>query len=118
MDPRHWLALAVIAAAGWTAAGLLALILVAHVGWAGIALIGLAVLLVASRQEMTEDSPAPLPTAHMLARQYEEMLECVPEARLARLALRAERHRLLYIARTFGGALVLLGGGMFLLHQI
>src|SRR3546814_5405707 len=60
MDLRPWLALAVTAAAGWTAAGLLALMLVAHVGWAGIALIGLAVLLVASRQEMTEDSPAPL----------------------------------------------------------
>src|SRR3546814_15486173 len=75
MDMLPWLALAVTAAAGWTAAGLLALMLVAHVGWAGIALIGLAVLLVASRQEMTEDSPAPLPTTHMLARQYEDMQE-------------------------------------------
>src|SRR3546814_10754401 len=81
MDLRPWLALAVTAAAGWTAAGLLALMLVAHVGWAGIALIGLAVLLVASRQEMTEDRPAPLPTTHMLARQYEDMQERVPEAR-------------------------------------
>src|SRR3546814_14776464 len=89
MDLRPWLALAVIAAAGWTAAGLLALMLVAHVGWAGIALIGLAVLLVASRQEMTEDSPAPLPTTHMLARQYEDIPERAPEARLARLAMRA-----------------------------
>lgn len=118
MHWRPWIALAVIAVLGWTAAGLLALTLLAHVGWAGLALIGLGVLLVTSRLEMTEDSPAPLPTTHMLSRQYDEMMPHQPELRLARMADRLQRQRMLYIARTFGIALLLLGGGMFLLHQV
>ena len=118
MQWRPWIALAMIAVLGWTAAGLLALTLINHVGWAGLALIGLGVLLVASRQEMTEDSPAPLPTTHMLSRQYEEMMQPPPETRFARLADRLQRQRQLYVIRTFGIALVLLGGGMFLLHQV
>ena len=110
--------LAAIAVMGWTAAGLLALMLVAHVGWVGLALIGLGIWLVTSRLAMTEDSPAPLPTAHMLSRQYEEMRPREPEARLARLAEQVQRRRLLAVVQTFGIALVLLGGGMFLLHQV
>jgi hypothetical protein len=118
MHWRPWIVLAAIAAVGWTAAGLLALTLVAHVGWAGLVLIGLGVLLVTSRLAMTEDSPAPLPTVHMLSRQYEDMQPRTPEGRLARLAEQARRRRLLSVVQTFGIALLVLGGGMFLLHQV
>ncbi|WP_341705370.1 hypothetical protein [Ferrovibrio sp.] len=112
---RDWIVLAVIAAAGWSIAGLVALTLLSRVDWPGLALIGLLVLLVASRMEMTEDAPSHLPAPHLLARQTETPRD--PEARLARLAERMARHRALYVARTFGLALVMLGGGMTLLHM-
>lgn len=116
MTLRAWIILAVIAAAGWTAAGLVALVFVAHVGWVGLLVIGLIVLLASIAVDLNADHPAHLPSAHLMARQYEKMLEGRPEERAARFAERLERRRLLYLVRTFAIALVLLGGGMTLLH--
>jgi len=53
-----------------------------------------------------------------MRRQYEAAFEGRPEDRLARWAERVERHRLLYIARTVGIALLVVGLNMFVRHQL
>jgi hypothetical protein len=109
-------ALLLVAGAGWAIAGLLAWALVARVGGLGVFILGVATLLVAVRAELNADAPAW--SAHLMRRQYEEAFEAKGEARLARWAERVERHRLLYIARTVGIALALLGLNIFIRHQL
>jgi hypothetical protein len=109
-------ALLLVAGAGWAIAGALAWTLVGRVGWLGILILGVATLLVALRVELDADYPAW--SRYLMRRQYEQAFEGTPEARLARWAERVERHRALYIARTIGIALALIGLNMFVRHQL
>lgn len=118
MSLRVWITLAFIAILGWSAAGMIALLLVAQVGWIGLGLIGLVICLIAARVELDADYPAHAPHPHLLAHHYKRLQEGNAEERLARWAERLERRRLLYIVRTMGIALILLGAVMFLRHQI
>lgn len=118
MTLRSWLILAAIAVIGWVAAGLIALTFVAHVGWIGIFIIGLIVLLAGVSVDLNADHPAHLPSAHLMARQYERLTGGSHDERLTRFAERLERNRLLYLLRTFGIAMVMLGLGMLLLRQL
>lgn len=118
MPNRTWTTLACIAIIGWVAAGVVALAFVAYVGWIGILILGLFVLLTSVSYDLNKDHPGHLPSAHLMAQQYENLLERSPVAKQQRFARRLARNRLLYLIHTVGIALVLLGLGMTLLHQI
>lgn len=118
MSRKTWLSLAVIAAIGWTGAGLLALTFASYVGWIGIFILGLIVLLITVSADLNADHPAHLPSAHLTAELHRRTTEGTREERLSRFADRIERNRGLYVARTFGIALALLGLGMFMRHQV
>ena len=96
--------------------GLIAFPLVSMVGWLGILIVGLFICLVATRAELFADSPAV--SVALLRRQYEQTFEGTSEERFAKWGRRVERNRLLYIARTIGIAMCLLGLNMFILHQL
>jgi hypothetical protein len=106
----------IVAAVGWGIAGLMAIALVSRVGWFGIMIIGFVIILVPLLAELDADSPAWSVT--LLRRQHEQTFEGRTEDRLARWAERVERNRLLYIARTIGIAMVLIGLNEFVLHQL
>jgi hypothetical protein len=112
------IALALLA---WGVAAILAWLLVGRIGWLGIALLGGAILLVAVRVELYEDIP------NIRANRYltERLLDASnretaagSEGRFRREASLAERNRWLYVMRTIGIALGLLGANMFILHQL
>jgi hypothetical protein len=111
----------VLGAAGWTAAGLIAWALVSRIAWFGVTLIGLAVLFVASRWQIDDQNALPAnPTGatHLYTAQYERQFARSPEEAAARKAAEAEFNRILYVARTIGLALLLLGVNMFIAHQL
>jgi hypothetical protein len=111
----------VLGAAEWAAAGLIAWALVSRIAWFGIALIGLAVLFVASRRQIGDENALPTNPAgagHLYTAQYEQQFARSPEEAAARKAAEAEFNRVLYVARTIGLALLLLGGNMFIAHQL
>ncbi len=111
-----WVALLIVAITGSGLAGLIALALVSRIGWLGVLFVGLAILMVAVRAELNADAPAVSVT--LLRRHYDQTFEGTAEGRLARFAERLERNRWLYITRTIGIALALLGLNMFILHQL
>jgi len=115
---RRWsqYALLSIAVLGWAGAVWIAYALLVRLGWFGVLLIGLGILVPALCAELHEDSPAA--SQQLLRRQYQQTFEGTPESRLARWAAKLERHRNLYIARTLGIALTLLGLNEFILHQL
>ena len=119
MRRTTWYALMTVALTGWTIAGAIAWATVAALGWFGVMLLGLATIVVALRVELDEDFPGTgaYGSAHIMRRQLEQEHEGPPEARLARFAERLERNRLLYIVRTVGIALALLGLNLWALHQ-
>ena len=86
------------------------------VGWLGILIVGLLICLVATRAELFAESPAI--TVALSRRQYEQTFKGTSEERFAKWARGVERNRLLYIARTIGIAMCLLGLTMFILHQL
>jgi len=110
-----WTALLFVAVAGWSVAGVLAWALAARLGWFGILLIGLVVLVAAQGAEAEEPSVF---SATLLRRRLEQRQEASAESRIARWAERLRRQRWLYVVRTVGIALSLLGLNMFVLHQI
>jgi MFS family permease len=116
MRRATWLTLVTVGALGWSIAALFAWALVARFGWGGIFLVGVATLVIALRVEIDADYPAASP--FLMRRQYEQQFEGSAESRLARFAERAAQHRALYLVRTVGIALVLLGLNMFVLHQL
>jgi hypothetical protein len=119
MTPAGRNTLLLVAFLGWGIAGFAAWALVARVGWIGVGLIGGAVLFVALRVELDDEFPGSgIGAAHLMRVQLEQAQGGSPETRLARLARRAERNRWLYLLRTIGIALLVMGGGMFALHQI
>lgn len=109
-------ALVVVAVLGWSAAAFIAYQMVLHLAWFGVMLIGVMVIVAAQRPEMDEDAPAA--SAYLLRRQYEQMFEGNAESRLARWAERLERSKWLYLVRTIGIALAVLGLNMFVQHQL
>jgi hypothetical protein len=115
MARSAWYALLFVTVAGWCLAGLMALVLVSRIGWLGILILGMVVLMIALRVELDADSPAM--SVALLRRQQEQRFEGTAESRLATFAERLERNRWLYIVRTIGIALSLLGLTMFSLHQ-
>jgi hypothetical protein len=113
-------ALLAIALIGWAVTGLLAVLLVERVGWLGVAIIGGAVLSIAALVELDEERPVAGPTgsAFLMRQQIEQEHEGGFESRLSRIAARVARNRALYIVRTIGIAMALLGLNMFVLHQL
>jgi pyridoxal/pyridoxine/pyridoxamine kinase len=102
-------------------AGLFAAALVSRIGWLGIALIGIAILFVASRWQVDENNALPAnPTGagHLYAAQYARQFTRSPEESAARKAAESEFNRVLYVTRTIGLALLLLGANMFIIHQL
>ena len=116
MRRASWYVLATIAAIGWAGAALLAWWLMTRLGWFGVMLIGIVVLFASSRPELTDDSPAA--SGYLLQRRYEQQFEGNAESRLAGWVARLERHRWLYLIRTIGIALALLGLNMFVTRQL
>ena len=118
MRRTTWYALMTVALAGWTIAGAIAWLTVATLGWFGVMLLGLAIIVIALRVELDEEFPGTgaYGSAHIMRRQLEQQSEGPPEARLARFAARIEHHRVLYIVRTVGIALALLGLNLWALH--
>lgn len=111
----------VLGAAGWALAGLIAWGLVSRIAWFGVALIGLAVLFVASRWQIDDENALPTnPTGagHLYTAQYERQFARSPEEAASRKAAEAEFNRVLYVVRTIGLALLLLGVNMFIVHQL
>jgi hypothetical protein len=111
----------VLDAAGWAVAGLIAWALVSRIAWFGVALIGLAILFVASLWQIDDQNALPTnPTGagHLYAAQYERQFTRSPEEAEARKAAEAELNRVLYVVRTIGLALLLLGVNMFIVHQL
>jgi hypothetical protein len=111
----------VLGAAGWAAAGVIAWALVSRIAWFGVVLIGLAILFVASRWQIDDQNALPTnPTgaSHLYTAQYERQFARSPEEAASRNAAEAEFNRVLYVVRTIGIALLLLGGNMFILHQL
>jgi hypothetical protein len=118
MRRSSWIVLLTVAIVGWTIAGVIALLAVTTLGWFGVMLLGLVTLVVALRVELDEEFPGtgPWASAHLMRRQLEQQSEGTAEARLARFAERVERQRWLYIVRTVGIALALLGLNMWALR--
>jgi hypothetical protein len=111
----------VLGAAGWATAGLIAWALVSRIAWFGVVLIGLAILFVAAHWQIDDQNALPTnPTgaAHLYTAQYERQFARSPEEAAARKAAEAEFNRVLYVARTIGLALLLLGVNMFIAHQL
>jgi hypothetical protein len=110
----------VVAACG--VAGAITWVLATRVGWLAVAIAGLAILLIAARAALSEGNAVPSYTSGLNATykaQYERQFgQRRPEERAAERAERVELERLLYIARTIGGAMLLLGLCMFIVHQL
>lgn len=109
-------ALVVVAVLGWGFAAFIAYQLVLHLAWFGVMLIGVIVIVGAQWPELDEDSPGSSP--YLLRRQYEQIFEGNAETRMARWAQRLERNKWLYIVRTIGIGLAVLGLNMFVEHQL
>ncbi len=116
MRRSAWYALALVAVVGSSLGGLIALTLVSRIGWLGVLMVGLAILMISVLAEL--DADAPVASVALLRRHYDLTFEGTAEGRLARFAERLERNRSLYITRTIGIALVLLGLNMFIRHQL
>jgi hypothetical protein len=87
-----------------------------------VAIAGLAILMIAARAAISEQNAIPSYTGGLnvaYQAQYDRQFgQRRPEERAAERAERIELDRLLYIARTIGGAMLLLGLGMFIAHQL
>jgi MFS family permease len=116
MRRSSWYALLFVAIIGSAIGGAIALALVSRIGWLGILIVGMFVIFISVRAELDADSPAV--SVALMRRQYEQTFEGTAEGRLARLAERIERNRRLYITRTIGIAMALLGLNMFIVHQL
>jgi hypothetical protein len=111
-----WYVVVVVALTGWSIAGFISFALVAHIGWFGILTIGIAILFVAVNADLQADPSAIY--AARVRQYYGHIVKDTTEGRLAKRVERVERNRWLYIVRTIGIAMALLGGNMFVLHQL
>jgi hypothetical protein len=110
--------LILLAAMGWTVAGLLCWLLIERVGPFGLIIIGLAVLFISYRASLDDDNAVPdfasgINPAYKA--QYQRALGgSKPEERAAFRSSRSALDRFLYVARTFGVAILFVGIAMFL----
>jgi hypothetical protein len=111
-----------LAIIGWSIAGLLSWLLVSLVGWLGVTIIGVATLLVAYRWSLDEVNAVPSYASgqnSLYKAQYDRQFGySSPEQKASERAKRAEFNRTLYLIRTIGLALSVLGLYMFIIHQL
>jgi hypothetical protein len=110
-----------LAVAGWAVAGLVAWLFVSVVGWFGILVIGVAILMVASLWRLDDQNALPsnaMGSSHLYAAQYERQFSRSPEESAAKHEAEDEFNRVLYVVRTIGIAMVLLGLNTFIIHQL
>lgn len=94
-----------------------------RLGWLGVGLSGLAVLLISMWVDLDAEHPVSL-HAHgsaelnLVARQNSERFRASPEERLARVAARENRRRILGLVRGIGLVLAILGFGLFVKQQL
>ena len=86
------------------------------VGWLGILIVGLAIRFCGAQAEL--DDQAPVASVALLRRQFEQSSERTAEERLANWAQRVEYNKGLYMVRTVGISVLLIGLNMFIVHQL
>ena len=116
MQRSAWVALLLVVLAGCGIAGLMAVTPVFLVGWLGILIVGLAIRFCGAQAEL--DDQAPVASVALLRRQFEQSSERTAEERLANWAQRVEYNKGLYMVRTVGIAVLLIGLNMFIVHQL
>lgn len=94
-----------------------------RLGWLGVGLIGLAVLLISMWVDLDADHPVSLhphgsADLNLLARRNSERFRASPEERLARVAAREKRRRILGVVRGIGLVLTIVGFGLFVKQQL
>src|SRR5262249_47031951 len=109
-----------IAIIGWAIAAIIAWALVSRVGWLGVAILGAVILFVATRAEPDRDivEGGVYTTVAVLRGQVEQARARKPEERLARAASKIEQHKVMYVIRSVGIALLLMGAVMFVRRQL
>jgi hypothetical protein len=112
----------ILAIIGWSVAGLLSWLLVGLVGWLGVTIIGVGTLYVAYRWSLDETNAVPSYASGrnpLYKAQYDRQFgRFSPEQKASDRAKSAEFNRDLYLTRTIGLALSVLGLGMFIVHQL
>lgn len=94
-----------------------------RLGWFGVGIIGLLVLVISFQVDLDADQPASLDAhgsaeVNLAARQLSERSRARPEERLAFVAARANRRRILNWARRIGLVLTIVGFGLFIKQQL
>ena len=94
-----------------------------RLGWLGVGLIGLAVLFISNWVDLDADHPISLhphgsSEINLVARQMSERYRASPEERLARVAEREKRRRILGVVRGAGLVLAIVGFGLFVKQQL
>lgn len=94
-----------------------------RLGWFGVGIIGLAVLLISIRVDLEADHPVSLhghgsAEINLVARQISERSRASPEERLALVAAREKRRRVLNLVRGVGVVLTIVGFGLFVKQQL
>ncbi len=112
-------------ATGLVIATVIGALLFAYVGWLGVGILGLFGLLISVRTELFDDhavgtSEHGSGTVDMIARQARTAAEDhrSPEDKMKAAAGRAKRLDVLYLVNTVCIALMTVGFGMFVLHQL
>lgn len=112
----------ILAIIGWSVAGLLCWQLVRRVGWLGVAVIGIVTLLVAYRWSLDETNAVPSYAGGsnpLYKAQYDRQFgHSSPEHKASDRAMSVEFNRALYLLRTIGLALSMLGVSAFVVHWL
>ena len=112
-------------ATGLVIAAVIGALLFAYLGWLGVGILGLFGLVISVRMELFDDhavgtSEHGSGTVDMIARQARMASEDgrSPEAKMKAAAGRSQRLNVLYLVNTVCIALIAIGFGMFVLHQL
>ncbi len=94
-----------------------------RLGWLGVGLTGLAVLVTSNWVDLDADHPVSLhphgsSEINLAARQMNERSRASPEERLALVAAREKRRRILSVVRGIGLVLAIVGFGLFVKQQL
>lgn len=94
-----------------------------RLGWFGVGLIGLAVLLISMWVDLDADHPVSLhfhgsAELDLVSRRMSERFRASPEQRLAGVAAREKRRRILSLVRSVGLVLTIVGFGLFVQQQL
>jgi len=111
--PAYLFALTLLTLVGCCIAAVLSWLIINVVGWFGLALIGLAILMIASWWSLDDSNAAPSYTSGagaVYAAQYRRLFgRMSPEDTAAARAQAADFNRCMYLIRTVGVALLVLG---------